>query len=183
MIIQAWFNWFQLATILGFCPFVSCEHIQLKRALTMRWNGTYIIPYIKSLETWFYAFHSSISKMSHSVHYRHVRHCQVCVIFVWGCELIIWLLAILPRGLSVQGVFESPQHEITTKYEFQISQSTKGKFDQSNGLAFFCFCRDFTNTKEKKARIKRSMCKMNLQRIFQVRENIRNQFAQIFRTF
>ena len=38
--------------------------------------------------------------------------------------------------LSVQGVFESPQHEITTKYEFQISQSTKGKFDQSNELAF-----------------------------------------------
>ena len=60
----------------------------------------------------------------------------MCVIFVWGCELIIWLLAILPRGLSVQGVFESPQHEITTKYEFQISQSTKGKFDQSNELAF-----------------------------------------------
>ena len=43
------------------------------------------------------------------------------------------------RGLSVQGVFESPQHEITTKYEFQISQSTKGKFDQSNGLAFSTF--------------------------------------------
>ena len=43
------------------------------------------------------------------------------------------------RGLSVQGVFESPQHEITTKYEFQISQSTKGKFDQSNGLAFSAF--------------------------------------------
>ena len=38
------------------------------------------------------------------------------------------------RGLSVQGVFESPQHEITTKYEFQISQSTKGKFYQSNEL-------------------------------------------------
>ena len=44
------------------------------------------------------------------------------------------------RGLSVQGVFESPQHEITTKYEFQISQSTKGKFYQSNELTSLLYC-------------------------------------------
>ena len=61
----------------GFLPI--CEHIQLKRALTMRWNGTYIIPYIKSLETWFYAFHSSISKMSNFVHYRHLYDIVRCV--------------------------------------------------------------------------------------------------------
>ena len=30
-------------------------------------------------------------------------------------ELIIWLLALLARGLSVQGVFESPQHGIDDK--------------------------------------------------------------------
>lgn len=91
----------------------------------------------------------------------------MCVIFVWGCELIIWLLAILPRGLSVQGVFESPQHEITTKYEFQISQSTKGKFDQSNGLAFSASVEILRASNKKDPYWKRFMCKMNLQHIFQ----------------
>ena len=52
MIIQAWFNWFQLATILGFCPFVSCEHIHPTQKgfnHEVEWNGTYIIPYVKLL--------------------------------------------------------------------------------------------------------------------------------------
>ena len=43
---------------------------------------------------------------------------------VWGCELIIWLLALLARGLSVQGVFESPQHGITTKYVWMSQPGT-----------------------------------------------------------
>ena len=55
----------------------------------------------------------------------------VCMCVLLGCELIIWLLELLPRGLSVQGVFESPQHEIRTKYchsPAKLVSQPKGSF-------------------------------------------------------